>query len=585
MNTSIASRISHRIGSFQKHTWFCSFQRFAIDSTSHGNRTTHLMTHSIFPRRSFVSLVNKKIENYGSFFPSFGVLLAILISWIVCLHAHVDEQPQSDLKVDSKLDNEDLSVDFAAKIDARRFIMVDVNGQEHDFGSYFHGYGKGLVKGMNLHFRKIVHDNGTKEIELSFKINHIVLQRLRDLLYELEQLTGKEQQTFAGLHQSKSMTYRYLPEKKVSHVVVLEGLGSLMLGHKFCYSLSNQVKVTLPEGATFESFHQFLSIFGLEEALKRSTKGDIERLKIGVLFRTFFPTYAYGLERDESFFTLPLDQLKEKMITMAPAMEQIFGERTVEKKELLPGYVRYGVPVDQDLRSLGGRALTTVLTTTSLNSELVRNDNTKKFELVRDPLQKLPDDEIDMILNILKNGLLSQDLRKKHGVGIHSGLNSSAAYWRGAAQSIFALMVTNEDIDKRKKIDSIHWSDEGSVRLFISLKAFNLGSYPSYSCSEGAKHDDTFINRPNIFEFVKKVSKNPTKFSHHEITLPDLILPEHIMAMATTAAIKEQIITRARQLNFIQKDQDGKERINGILVDELIRTDDHITPELVKNCS
>jgi hypothetical protein len=109
------------------------------------------------------------------------------------------------------------------------------------------------------------------------------------------------------------------------------------------------VKVTLPPGATLESFQHFLSIFGLEDALKKSTTEDFERLKIGKLFRTFFPAEAHPIERSESFFTLPLDQLKQKVIDTVPNMEEIFAQHTVEKKELLPGYVRYGVPVAKEV--------------------------------------------------------------------------------------------------------------------------------------------------------------------------------------------------------------------------------------------
>jgi hypothetical protein len=59
------------------------------------------------------------------------------------------------METDVQWDEEDdLYVDFEDKIESRRFTMVDANNKEYDFGSYFHGYGKGLVKGMNLNFRK-----------------------------------------------------------------------------------------------------------------------------------------------------------------------------------------------------------------------------------------------------------------------------------------------------------------------------------------------------------------------------------------------------------------------------------------------
>jgi hypothetical protein len=210
-------------------------------------------------------------------------------------------------------------------------------------------------------------------MELTFKVNQVFLERLQDKLDGLARLPLDEQQAFAlrcksqGIQIFHKMPYTvskaYL-RKKSAHLVVLEGLGSLMIGKKSCYNLKDQVKVTLPAGATLESFQQFLSIFELEDALKKSTREDIERLKVGKLFRTFFPAEAHPIERSDSFFTLPLDQLKQKIIDTVPNMKDIFAQHTVTKIELLPGYVRYGVPVQKEVHALGGRALTTALTST-----------------------------------------------------------------------------------------------------------------------------------------------------------------------------------------------------------------------------
>ena len=120
------------------------------------------------------------------------------------------------------------------------------------------------------------------------------------------------------------------------------------------------------------------------------------------------------------------------------------------------------------------------------------------------------------------------------------------------------------------------------VRFFISLDALNQGSYQYLSGEQGTKEFRKYANRLNIFDFVNEyLCFCPA----HEIMIPDRILPKHIKAMEVmTEADKQQIISRLRECNIITKDQDGKERINGILVDEFIHTEDHITAELLNRC-
>jgi hypothetical protein len=83
-------------------------------------------------------------------------------------------------------------------------------------------------------------------------------------------------------------------------------------------------------------------------------------------------------------------------------------------------------------------------------------------------------------------------------------------------------------------------------------------------------------------EFIKRCL---SIFEDHEIMIPDRILPEHIKAMyVTSQEIKQQIISHLRESSLIQTLLDGRETINGILVDEFIRTEDVISPDLVKDC-
>ncbi len=484
---------------------------------------------------------------------------------------NVQENEPSKLSTDAKtlemtVEN-DLSKDFKAKIDARRFTIVDANNKEYDFGSHFHGYGKGLVKGMNLNFRKITLDNGTNGLELTFRVNHLFQEKLQDMIQKLSELSPEEQQAFAHGCQARGIKiYNKMPYtvdksaivKKSAHLIVLEGLGSLMIGKNSYHTLKDQVKITLSEEATLKSFNDFLTIFGLQDALKKSSDEDLERLKVGKVYRTFFPKSVYYLEHSEEFFTLPVAQLKQKIIETDPAMKDIFVQNTIVKHELFPGYVRYGVPVGQKVHALGGLALTTALT------GLSNSFDTEKG--------------LDRLVNILKNGLFSQEMRQKNGIGV-KGLNGSWHYKRGGAQSVYTQMLKTDDAVQEKRIISFEYSSP--VHLYLSLDVLDQDSY-QYNGDGigGVKKADFYIYRSNIFDFAKNYL-----YESHEIMVPDRVAPQHFKAMSVpTEAIKQRIISRMRTCNLLQKDLDGIERYNGIPVDEFIDTKDHITAELLKRC-
>jgi hypothetical protein len=210
---------------------------------------------------------------------------------------------------------------------------------------------------------------------------------------------------------------------------------------------------------------------------------------------------------------------------------------------------------------------------------------------------ELPTKQVDLAIDILKNGLFSKELRDKNGMNA-KGLNGNHHYKGGGAQSVYSMLLTDKDLDERKKIGSIGYSDAAAVRLYISLKALNQGSYQYNEDMCGTKEVQDYINRPSILDFVKIVkleqdyeyqTPEPYEDDQHyetqEIMIPDRVDQKHFMAMTVkTEQVKQQIISRGRECNLFQTGEDGIERYNGIPVDEFISTEDHITPELLKRC-
>ncbi len=249
-------------------------------------------------------------------------------------------------------------------------------------------------------------------------------------------------------------------------------------------------------------------------------------------------------------------------------MGELFQKHTIERRELLPGNVKFGVAVDGPLARLGARGLTTALS--SLNQP--GNESQKA----------------DQVVNILKNGLLSQELREKNGIGT-KGFNIDRHYALGGAQSVYTQIITQIDINSKRRLRTFYYTSP--VRLYISLDALNQGSYQGVLDRCGIRGVQEYINRPTIFDLTHTLAMNLPIFQRldyagHEIMIPDRILPGFIKAISVKSEmIKQQIIERMREENLVRVDRNGQESYNGIPINEFILTKHYLTPQHVKRCS
>ena len=133
------------------------------------------------------------------------------------------------------------------QVEENKAILI--NGDEEvDFGSNFHGHGKGLIKGSNLTFRTKVVD-GKEMLELDFKINHAFREKIgqtvvdfsklkKDEVSEILAMTGSH---VKGIHIEKeplmvgdtevgtSIMDRIMGENGKEPILTLEGLGSISI--------------------------------------------------------------------------------------------------------------------------------------------------------------------------------------------------------------------------------------------------------------------------------------------------------------------------------------------------------------------
>src|SRR5262249_5803378 len=151
------------------------------------------------------------------------------------------------------------------------------------------------------------------------------------------------------------------------------------------------------------------SFLNLDDAFRTSSADDIERLKIGQLYRTFYPKEATLLERKDEYFDLSVEQLKKKIISTNPKMKSILEKMlpTMTTEEILPGRLRYVVPeISKMIYAQGGRALISTITGT----------------------QHSPEEGYNRFASILKMGMLSSDMRYRNGMQV-GGLSPSYDFY------------------------------------------------------------------------------------------------------------------------------------------------------------
>jgi hypothetical protein len=422
-------------------------------------------------------------------------------------------------------------VDLERAIDEKR-VVLESPEYEYEFGSHVHGYGQGIVKGGNLTFRNV---GGAMVLE--FKVNHTFRKRLEQVMTDLGHLRGKEVKeilSLTGSHATHLSVDRegslvdFLAEGGRAPValVTLEGLGSVSVGVSRSVlgegpfkipNLYDKVVVRMEPNKTLFDLHELLAFLDLDGALVESSKEDIDRLKLGHLFRSFFPREALPLERSEAFFSHSLDALRQEMIARAPHMQEVYDTyfEKMSPEEILPGRIRYRMEgLGEEVRKEGMACLTTAVTGSERDEDL-----------------------FSRVASILSMGMISTEFRDAYHVNAE-GLSRPKDYMAGGADALYFQMMPQSFIDKKQSLQEFSWY-HSRVRLQVSLKALELGSYQYATCGlgnrdfsngeeyrRGAQYDE----RLGILEFAKMLnqSKDWQELKAHEVMLKERLDASYI---------------------------------------------------------
>ena len=420
-------------------------------------------------------------------------------------------------------------------------IVYDADNNPINFGKNLHGFGSCLVKGDNLTLKsKFI--NNKDVIEVSFKLNHVFREELESHITSLKNSLGNDLDDYLKLNcisidsiDIKTAPF-FLNESYTvgsAHEITFGKQGKVVIGaSKHLPTLYGKVKVYVDKGKSLYDIHEMLSVLNLDKTLAKSTTEDIERLKIGQLFRTIYPKDAYGLERTKEYFTLSIGHLKNRIISIQPKMKQIFDNFLVHMKpeEMFPGKMRYAVKgLAQVAKNLGARALTASLTSCYSDKDAAKS-----------------------IANILKSGLLSSEMRFESGIN-KQGLSSYQDFNTGGADSVFTQLISEKDIKSGMSFDQYYY--HGKARLIFSLDLLESGTYQYHEDSYGTRVGSSYKNRPGILDFVYDENHNLGYTAANEVMVKERIDPRYIQCIVVqNEKTRTNLIDNLRGYNIISHD-------------------------------
>ena len=435
------------------------------------------------------------------------------------------------------------------------------NGGNFNFGAHFYGYGKQLVKGMNVSFKK-EGENTT----LDFKINHVFRNRLQTFISQMETASQEDLQDLFKIFGSKvkNISIELIQENKDSsnlgnkYQITLQGLGKIFVGaSNDVLTLYDRVSVQMDKGKNFYDFHEALSILNLEDALRQSAKEDIERMKLGYLFRLFNPKEATCFERSEAFFNFPLKDFKAEIFKLDPSMKGLVAKWLPKMKlhEILPGKMRWSLPgLGDELKKKGLIGLAVTMTG-AWNQE-------ERFQRVA---------------SILSMGMLSSEQRWKNGIN-KTGLSSTMDFYTGGADSVFTQIVTKNNTSFGD------YNYDGEIRFLISPDILDTITY-QYNYDSYGNRDinhaywvENYLDRPNIFEFLQK---QMVWFNGgNEVMVKDRIPPNYFTGIVVqNQYTKNELLNYLRKINLVQKNEFGIETIYSKPVNEFIHVGNSISEQ------
>lgn len=322
--------------------------------------------------------------------------------------------------------------------------------------------------------------------------------------------------------------------------------------------ITMEVPVSGQEGENLQDLFQMLNVIGLGEVMTYQSKMDVERMKIAILFRTYFPEIATPLERESKYYETSPEELRAHIIKECPQMEVVFKRYFYARTDLLkldkifPFRPVWAVSdISQKMRDNGALGLTFGI----LGS----------FER-----------GCEKLIPVLSSGALSSQDRCHSGIVV-KGLSSTEDLQMGSGDQVFTRLMT----DKFVGVAFSKFPLKSAIHVLCDLDVVNFGSYGYPADCFGGQagiHADTYANRENLIEFAKRLDGSDT---FNEVMVKHRIAPKFFLrVVVSTREEKESLIKIMGQKGLLDRGEDSKYYFQGKPVEDFIYVSKTIDREM-----
>ncbi len=285
-----------------------------------------------------------------------------------------------------------------------------------------------------------------------------------------------------------------------------------------------------------------VTLLGLGPLLQLQRPQDDERIKMGQLFKAYYPVSSYELERTSAFYELSLDQLRRKMISLERGMEKIFNKYLDEQPDLM---VKEEIYPGESIWTVG-----------DLNTQLKERGALGFVASLG--IQHLQEQEaVERLKSIIKNGALSTMERFRANMST-LGQSSTTDITHGSCTEVFSRVLT--------KANMADYDITSGVHVLFDLSIANRVSYAWLGDNYGSKAGWEYRERKS---FQDLLDHNP-KLDYNEHMSKKRVQPEKLR-FVLSKSLKEALIEALSKDGLIEE-REGKKHIK--VSNELIPADE-----------
>ncbi|MFI0435316.1 MAG: hypothetical protein ACH350_06275 [Parachlamydiaceae bacterium] len=430
-------------------------------------------------------------------------------------------------------------------------------------GAYFSGFDIAILKNGHLHASHRVID-GKKYNCFDFKITHYARDDLTGYLKSIKaneemfkaslpedlrkdfKMTNNCEQKFHRFDektQQFTLTESYCPAFSRGTELSFGANGKVIIGNSpevgcMYNKIMVQIPAHCPTGEGLHHLHQILAVSGIGPILAKQSADADERMKIKQLLRAFYPRLATKLEKQEQFYTDPLDLIKGNIVAKEPGMEGVFRKyldispELMQKIEIAPGKEMWGVTdLGEQMRAQGAWGLMTGIGASGVW------ENTKVS-----------------IERMLTEGALSSEQRFHKGV-FKKGASSNADLVSGGGDQVFTRLV-NQNL-QNEPIQSFPLIDQAQILWDLDSVAARV-PYGFGSDNYGVKNptDSRYWQYQNRVDLI--FSSHANQGVSNEVMIKNAIDPSHMIGIVVgKKEQKEDLAAHLLQKGLASQDQNG----------------------------